>query len=178
MPWPATNCQLGGPCPLGRNPGDRRGSPARLIAQDAAPADIDELRKGPTVKLDDDLLALLRKPSICFLATSMADGSPQVTQTWVDTDGEHVIINSVQTHVKVRNIERDPRVAAAIADPDDPSHYYQVRGRVIEVSTDGGPEHIDMLSQKYHGTPYPWYGGRDQVRVVLTIEADSVSGTG
>jgi hypothetical protein len=69
-------------------------------------------------------------------------------------------------------------VAAAIADPDDPSHYYQVRGRVIEVSTDGGPEHIDMLSQKYHGTPYPWYGGRDQVRVVLTIEADSVSGTG
>ena len=127
------------------------------------------------MKLNEDLLELLRKPSICFLATSMADGSPQVTQTWVDTDGEHVLINTVQTHVKIRNIERDPRVAAAIADPDDPSHCYQVRGRVVDLSADGGVDHIEMLSQKYSGEPYPWYGGRDQVRVILTIEADSVS---
>ena len=62
------------------------------------------------IKLPDELLALLRQASSCYLATSMADGSPQVTQTWVDTDGEHVLINSVQTHVKVRNIARDPRV--------------------------------------------------------------------
>lgn len=128
--------------------------------------------------LTDDLLALLRKPSICFIATSMVDGSPQVTQTWVHTDGEHVVINSVQGYVKVRNIERDPRVAVAIADPYDPSHYYQVRGRVVALTTDGGAEHIEMLSQKYHGTPYPWYGGRGQVRVVITIEAESISGMG
>ncbi len=38
------------------------------------------------VKLPEDLLALLREPSTCYLATSMADGSPQLTQTWVDTD--------------------------------------------------------------------------------------------
>lgn len=128
--------------------------------------------------LNDDVLALLRKPSICFLATSMADGSPQVTQTWVDTDGERVIINTVQTHVKARNIERDPRVAVAIADPDDPSHYYQVRGRVVDVTTEGGADHIDMLAHKYSGEPYPWYGGRDQVRVILAIEPDSISGMG
>jgi len=130
------------------------------------------------VKLSDDVVTLLRKPSLCFLATSMADGSPQVTQTWVDTDGEHVIINTVQTHLKVRNIQRDPRVAVAIADPDDPSRYYQVRGRVVDVTSDGGVEHIEMLSRKYSGAPYPWYGGRDQVRIVLTIEAKSVSGMG
>ena len=130
------------------------------------------------MKLSDDLVRLLRKPSLCFLATSMADGSPQVTQTWVDTDGEHVIINTVQTHLKVRNIQRDPRVAVAIADPDDPSRYYQVRGRVVDITSDGGVEHIEMLSQKYSGEPYPWYGGRDQVRMVLKIEAKSVSGMG
>jgi PPOX class probable F420-dependent enzyme len=132
----------------------------------------------PIVKLSDDLVTLLRKPSLCFLATSKADGSPQVTQTWVDTDGEHVIINTVQTHLKVRNIQRDPRVAVAIADPDDPSRYYQVRGRVVDITSDGGVEHIEMLSQKYSGEPYPWYGGRDQVRMILTIEAKSVSGMG
>jgi PPOX class probable F420-dependent enzyme len=106
----------------------------------------------------------------------MADGSPQVTQTWVDTDGEHVIINTVQSHLKVRNIERDPRVAVAISSPDNPSRYYQVRGRVVSMTTDGGVEHIEMLSMKYTGRPYPWYGGRDQVRVILTIEPEHVSG--
>ncbi len=30
---------------------------------------------------------------------------------------------------------------------------------------------------KYTGEPYPWYGGRDQVRVILTIEAHKISGT-
>lgn len=128
------------------------------------------------VHLTDDVLALLRQPSLCFLATAMADGSPQVTQTWVDTDGTHVLINSVQTHVKVRNVTRDPRVAVAISDADDPSRSFQVRGRVCDVITAGAVEHIEMLAQKYLGGPYPWYGGRDQVRVILLIKPERLSG--
>lgn len=130
------------------------------------------------VELSDELLALLRRPSICFIATSMADGSPQLTQTWVDTDGEHVLINSVQGHVKTRNIERDPRVAVTISDPDDPSRYFQVRGRVVEITTNGAVDHIETLAQKYLGTPYPWYGGRDQVRVLFVIKPEKIIGLG
>ena len=126
------------------------------------------------MKLNDDLLELLRKPSICFLATSMADGSPQVTQTWVDTDGENVVINTVQTHQKVRNVQRDPRVALAVCDTADPSRYYAVRGHVITITADGGAEHIETLAQRYLGGPYQWYGGRDQVRVILTIAPDKI----
>ena len=66
-------------------------------------------------------------------------------------------------------------MAIAIADPDDPSSYYQVRGKVIETTTDGAVDHIEMLARKYLGTPYPWYGGRDQVRVLLVIDAEHVS---
>ena len=130
------------------------------------------------MKLTDDLLALLRQPSTCYLATSMADGSPQLTQTWVDTDGEHVLINSVQGYVKLRNIARDPRVAVAIAAPDNPKRYFQVRGRVIAVTTDGAIDHIEMLAQKYLGKPYPWFGGRDQVRVIIVIAPEQVSSMG
>ena len=128
--------------------------------------------------LTENVLALLRQPSPCFLATSMADGSPQVTQTWVDTDGEHVLINSVQGHVKVRNITRDPRVAVAVSDLKTPSRYVQMRGRVVEVTTEGAVDHIEMLAQKYLGTPYPWYGGRDQVRVIIVIEPERISSMG
>jgi PPOX class probable F420-dependent enzyme len=127
------------------------------------------------VKLSDDLLALLRKPCLCFLATTMADGSPQVTEVWGDTDGQRVIINSVQSHLKVKNMARDPRVAIAIADPDEPSRYAQVRGRVVDVTTEGAADHIEQLAQKYLGGPYPWYGGRDQVRVIITIEPERVT---
>ena len=130
------------------------------------------------MKLTSDLLALLRQPSTCYIATTMADGSPQITQTWVDTDGEHVLINSVQGYVKLKNIARDPRVAVAIADPRNPSRYFQVRGRVVGVTSDGAVEHIEMLAQKYLGTAYPWYGGRDQVRVIITIAPEAVSGRG
>jgi PPOX class probable F420-dependent enzyme len=91
------------------------------------------------MNLPEGLIALLRQPSLCFLATVMPDGSPQVTQTWVDTDGEHVVINSVRDHQKVKNVARDPRVAVNVCDVARP--------------------------------PTRGTGGRDQVRVILTIEA-------
>ena len=128
------------------------------------------------MKLSEEVLAVLRQPSNCYIATTMTGGSPQLTQTWVDTDGEHVIINSVQGYVKVKNMDRDPRVAVAVADPKDPFRYFQVRGRVVHMTTEGGAEHIEMLSHKYTGQPYPWYGGRNQTRVIISIEADSISG--
>jgi PPOX class probable F420-dependent enzyme len=128
--------------------------------------------------LGEDLVALLRRPCRCFLATTMPDGSPQATQTWVDTDGERILINCVQGSVKERNVARDPRVAVAIADPDNDARYVQVRGRVVERTTDGAVDHIERLARKYLGRPYPWYGGRDQIRVILAIEAESISGRG
>ncbi len=130
------------------------------------------------MKLTEEILALLRQPSTCYIATLMKDGSPQVTQTWVDTDGEHVIINSVQGYVKLKNIKRDPRVAVVISAPDNPTRYFQIRGRVIKMTTDGGAEHIEKISQKYTGKPYSWYGGREQVRVIITIEPDKITSMG
>ncbi len=130
------------------------------------------------MKLPDDVLALLQKPSTCYLSTIMADGSPQVTQTWVDTDGEHVVINTVEGFLKLRNVARDSRVAVAIDDPENRFRYKQIQGRVVETTTEGGAEHIEALSQKYLGQPYAWYGGRDQTRVIMKIEADKISGQG
>lgn len=127
------------------------------------------------MSLPDALLELLRRPSPCFLSTLMPDGSPQMTQTWVDTDGRDVLISTVRGHQKVRNVERDPRVVLNVADLDDPSRYFEVRGRVTEVTEAGAREHIDELSQRYIGRPYPWFGGRDQVRLLVRISPDKVT---
>jgi PPOX class probable F420-dependent enzyme len=128
--------------------------------------------------LPADLLDLLRRPSPCFVATTMPDGSPQLTQTWVDTDGAHILINTVEGFQKLRNVARDPRVALNVADAANVFRYFQVRGRVVATTTDGAVDHIEALAQRYLGGPYPWYGGRDQTRVIVTIEADHVSSVG
>jgi PPOX class probable F420-dependent enzyme len=126
------------------------------------------------MELPERLVELLRGANPCFITTLMPDGSPQTTETWVDTDGEHVIINTVQTHQKMRNIQRDPRVSVAVCHAADASRYYAVRGQVTSSTTEGGAEHIEQLAQRYTGGSYQWYGGREQVRVILTITAEKI----
>jgi PPOX class probable F420-dependent enzyme len=126
------------------------------------------------MELPPDLVGLLQARSTCYVATTMPDGSPQLTLTWADTDGTHLVINTVDGHQKVRNVRRDPRVAVTIADPAEPSRYFGIRGRVIEITDDGAAAHIDVLAERYTGRPYQWYGGRDQRRLILRIEADRI----
>jgi PPOX class probable F420-dependent enzyme len=106
----------------------------------------------------------------------MPDGSPQLTQTWVTTDGEHVVLNIVEGSQKVRNLARDARVAINVVDPDEVFRYYAVRGRVIDRTTEGARESIDEISQKYLGIPYPNFSGNpNETRVLITIEAEKVT---
>ena len=105
------------------------------------------------MNLPVDLIALLHQPSLCYVTTLMPDGSPQMTQTWVDTDGEHIIINTVQGFRKVKNVERDPRVAVSVSDLANPSRYYAIRGRVVNITTEGGAEHIEALAHRYLVVP-------------------------
>jgi PPOX class probable F420-dependent enzyme len=130
------------------------------------------------MNLPEELIELLHRPSTCYIATTMPDGSPQLTQVWADTDGEHVLVNTVRGHQKARNVERDPRVALTVSDPANPSRYHAVRGRVVEMTTEGAEDHIEELSHRYTGGPYPWYGGRDQVRVLLRISAERIHSMG
>ena len=126
------------------------------------------------VELPDRLVELLTGRNPCFVTTLMPDGSPQTTQIWADTDGDHIVINTVQTHQKVRNTRRDPRVCVAVCDAADASRYFAVRGRVTNITTEGGAEHIELLAQRYTGGPYQWYSGRDQIRVIVTITVDKI----
>jgi PPOX class probable F420-dependent enzyme len=120
------------------------------------------------------LLDLLNRPSPCFVATLMPDGAPQLTQTWVTTDGDNVVINIVEGMQKARNIRRDARVAVNVVDPDNVFRFYAVRGRVAAITTEGGAQSIDEISHKYLGGPYPNFTGRPEQRLIVTIEADSV----
>jgi hypothetical protein len=77
-------------------------------------------------------------------------------------------------HSACINVRSDPRVAVTALDAEELSRYVGVRGRVVDITTAGAVDHIEKLAHGYTGRPYSWYGGRDQVRVLLRIEADHV----
>lgn len=101
--------------------------------------------------IPDKYLDLFEKRAFAHLATIMKDGSPQVTPVWIDYDGTYILVNSALGRVKDRNMRRDSRVAIEIMDPDDPYRYFQVQGRVVEITEDGAADHIDKMAYKYLG---------------------------
>jgi PPOX class probable F420-dependent enzyme len=89
--------------------------------------------------------------AFAYLATRMADGSPQVTPVWFNTTGEYLLVNSAKGRVKDKNMRVRPVVTLCIQDPSNPYRYLQVRGRVIEITEEGADAHIDALAGKYTG---------------------------
>jgi PPOX class probable F420-dependent enzyme len=114
--------------------------------------------------------------AFAFLGTLMPDGSPQVTPVWFNTDGEYILINSAVGRQKDRNMRARPKVAMTIMDPKRPYRYMQVRGKVVEITTDGAAAHIHALSNKYHGRDYNLPEG--QIRVVYRISPSKANTMG
>jgi PPOX class probable F420-dependent enzyme len=120
---------------------------------------------------------LLRDETRAFaiLATTMKNGSPQVTPVWFNTDGEFILINSAKGRVKDRNMRARSKVALVIIDPKDSYRYLQIRGRVVEITEQGARAHIDSLSKKYTGNDRYQPMRPDEVRVIYRIQPESVN---
>lgn len=120
----------------------------------------------------DQYRDLFDKKAFGSLTTLMPDGSPQTTPVWVDYRNGEVWVNSAVGRQKDKNVRRDPRVALAIVDPDNPYRYVELRGRVREITQDGADAHIDAMAKKYLGKDtYPFRQAGEQ-RVLYKISID------
>ena len=89
-------------------------------------------------------------------------------------EGGHAIASSAQ-RIKPKNVRRDPRVALDVISAEDPYRMATVRGRVVEITTDGADDHIDKLAKKYLGQDkYPFRSPGEQ-RLILKIEPERVT---
>ena len=66
---------------------------------------------------------------------------------------ENVVLNIVGGMQKERKPEARSTGVGQLVDPDDVYRFYEVRGRVVSMTTDGGDESIDEISQKYLSIP-------------------------
>src|SRR5436305_13421972 len=106
-------------------------------------------RRARMTNIPEKYLDLLtQKKAFAAIATTMPDGSPQVTPVWFDYGNGVVRVNTAKGRVKARNLKQDAAVALAIIDPDNPYRYIQIRGRVRRCTEEGAGAHIDSLAKK------------------------------
>jgi len=129
--------------------------------------------------IPDKYLDLLeRKKAFAALATTMPDGSPQVTPVWFDYKDGIVRVNTAKGRVKARNLKAGAAVALAVIDPDNPYRYIQIRGRVRRCSEEGAGTHIVSLAKKYLGKDKYPHAAPGEVRIMCEIEPAAASGMG
>lgn len=125
--------------------------------------------------LDADAHRLATGPNLATVVTVMPNGHLQALPTWIDSDGEHLLVNTEPQRQRSRNVARDPRITVLILAADDVWDWAEVRGRVTETIT-GEPAraHIDALSRRYLGHDYTNPVG-PQGRVILVVTPERVT---
>jgi PPOX class probable F420-dependent enzyme len=116
-------------------------------------------------------------PFIGVVTDLREDGSPHSTPVWVDIDDGKVSFNTATGRAKPRHLEKDPRVALIVTDPEDPYKWVSITGRA-ELTQQGADEQIDKLAKKYLGRDeYPWRKP-EETRLKVLIEPQTVESRG
>ncbi|RJT07143.1 PPOX class F420-dependent oxidoreductase [Halococcus sp. IIIV-5B] len=109
------------------------------------------------------------------IATTLPDGNPHATPTWIDHDGEYVLVNTFRGSRKERNVKQNPHIIVSMTDPEQGNRFLVIHGKVAEITEEGADEHINQLSQRYLGEDtYPGFGGSDGPRVLLKVRPNRV----
>jgi PPOX class probable F420-dependent enzyme len=117
---------------------------------------------------------LLTGKNFAHVATLRADGSAQVTPTWVDVQDGRPALNTAEGRTWPRNLERDPRITLEVQNMENPYEYVEIRGRVAERTHEGADEHIDLLAKKYLGVDAYQMRRPGEQRVIIRVEPDYV----
>ena len=68
---------------------------------------------------------------------------------WYAYDGRDILLSHTTRRQKWRNMAENPDVSLAIADPENPFRYIEIRGRVSRAEPDVGAEFHRELRRKY-----------------------------
>jgi len=103
--------------------------------------------------LPDSLHSLIESGPMAHLTTINADGSPQVSVVWIGLDGDDVVSGHLGHYLKLRNMERDPRVALSFDAPRASgvfmNEYAVLRARATVEPSDRAWDLLDRLAKVY-----------------------------
>jgi PPOX class probable F420-dependent enzyme len=131
--------------------------------------------------VDPTLRNLVSTAPLCHLTTLNPDGSPQVTVVWVGVDGDELVTAHLPHNQKVRNMERDPRVALSFLGAHEPGALLQpyavVQARATVVPSDEAWDLLDRLAKGYVGPDVTFPAPR-RPGYIVRYAVDKVGGVG
>jgi PPOX class probable F420-dependent enzyme len=134
------------------------------------------------VAIPEAARSLLRSGRLGHLVTINPDGSPQISIVWVGLDGEEIVLAHLGAGQKIRNLERDARVALSLEgteiQPPGLQQYLVVHGRA-RITEGGGPELLQQLARVYLGPDAKFPPGDDPPPGrIVHIAAERIGGVG
>jgi PPOX class probable F420-dependent enzyme len=134
------------------------------------------------VALPESARSLLQSGRLAHLVTLNPDGSPQISIVWVGVDGDEIVLAHLGSGQKIRNLERDPRVALSVegTEMQGPGlqQYLVVHG-TARITEGGGPTLLQELAHVYLGPDVTFPPGDDPPPGrVVHITVERVSGVG
>jgi PPOX class probable F420-dependent enzyme len=97
---------------------------------------------------------LLESDRLAHMVTVNPDGSPQLSCVWVGLDGDEIVSGHLPRNQKVKNVERDPRVAISI-EGEGMSHgalrHYLVIHGSARIQEGGAADLLQRLAHVYLG---------------------------
>ena len=134
------------------------------------------------VALPDTVREVLQGPHLAHVVTMNPDGSPQVSCVWVGLDGDEVVFASLGPFRRLRNLERDPRVALSVEAPGTNAvglREYLVLQGTATVQQGGAPELLQELARVYLGPDVKFPPIDDPPPgLVVRITVDKLTGVG
>lgn len=118
-----------------------------------------------------DLVPLLEAPFFGFLGTVRPDQTVQVNPMWFEYEGDAIRFTHTSRRAKFRNLQHNPSMSLAVADPEHPDRYVEVRGRLVEVVPDPEGEFYVHLGRRY-GEPDTQAPPDKADRVILVMSID------
>jgi PPOX class probable F420-dependent enzyme len=125
------------------------------------------LQFGPRLK------AFLDEPIPTTSGTTRHDGTVEMTPLWYEYRDGRIWLNGGPNRDWVHHLKRDPRISLLVLDPKNMFRWVEVLGRVIDMTLEGGDEHIERLSLRYTGGAYR---GPKVDRMIVRIDPYRVRG--
>jgi PPOX class probable F420-dependent enzyme len=105
-------------------------------------------------ELHPEARKLIESGRLAHMVTLNPDGSPQVSCVWVGLDGDEIVTGHLPRNQKVKNVEREPRVAISIEGTGVGEaglrEYLVIRG-LARVREGGAAELLQRLAHVYLG---------------------------
>jgi len=131
---------------------------------------------GVTTLTRENIAELFSRRNLAFIATLSKDGSPHVTPVWADLEDDLIFINTSESSAKAKHLLKDPRVGISLVDQFNPYNMVTIKGRVIEITSEGADEHLHKLAKKYLGIGKYYYRKPKAKRVIIKVKPEKVMG--